>query len=131
MNLEQRRRSVQELTHSGFIVVPPGRSASQQRLHRTPIQQRLLVAFANKFVDDRRSKFPTKLPGYTDAEVSALFGHPDLHRRTVELRNCGLIDAIERDGSTMRRERSIVWEATPAGVAAAQSLLRIARKPDA
>lgn len=114
---------VEVLTHQGFVVLHPAevRAARLGPAHET-IQERILTLFFRRY-SVARKRSPGKMIEYglSDAEVPALLGHPDLHRRCSELRACGLLTQDFRGASHSRVFNGVRGDLsmiTPAGVAA-------------
>ena len=121
-------RVIQALTQKGYLVVPPiERQAAKVSAPGQTIHQRILMTFYRRMRMAQQQGGETGVQGLTDAELSHLMGYEDLHRRTAELRACGLLTQ-EVEGERMRRKfrgaRGLVSFITPAGVAALRVLER-------
>lgn len=120
-------RLIYGLAMKGYMVVSPAERRQNRVIDpRHSIHQRILTAFYMR-MSLGRQQAPQDLTvqGLTDAEVSELLAHPDLHRRTAELRACGLLTQDlngETATRTFRGKRGLVSIITPAGVAALREL---------
>lgn len=126
-------RLVHGLAAKGFLVIPPAERHSNRVIRPgATLHQRVLHAFyQRRTLGQQQSPGDLTVHGLTDSEVSELLGHPDLHRRTAELRACGLI-TYDLDGQRASRvhrgKRGNVSVITPAGVAALRELSKEAKR---
>lgn len=125
-------RVVQGLATKGYLIIPPAERQSNRVINpRATLHQRVLHAFyQRRALGQRQAPDDLTIQGLTDSEVSELLGHSDLHRRTAELRACGLItyDLNGQHASRVHKgRRGKVSVITPAGVAALRELSKEAR----
>lgn len=124
---ENRRRQAQEfLLSEGFSVMTPSEK-TQASARGSSLYETILMAYKDRLVvgsGGRPPKHPDDIDpescGYTDAEVSTILGHPDLHRRCAELRSCGLLTDVIAGSRHIRTSdqgiRGVVSVITPPGV---------------
>lgn len=122
-------RLLQGLSAKGYLVIPPSeRRLGRENRSADTIHQRILRAFHHRrILGQQQSPNNLSAQGFTDAEVSDIIGHSDLHRRTAELRTCGLITQDldgERASRTFKGARGTVSIITPAGIAALRELAK-------
>lgn len=98
---QARRQQAQEfLVSEGFSVMTLDEKTPAQARGNS-LYERILLTYRDRLVVGSGGR-PPKQPddidpstcGYTDAEVSAILDHPDLHRRCAELRSCGLLTDV-------------------------------------
>lgn len=118
------------LAAQGYVVIPPAeRMAHKTSLLGQTIHQRILAAFYRRMsvASHPGALKDPSAQGLTNAELSSLLGHEDLHRRTAELRACGLL-TTEINGEQFSRSfngaKGTVMRITPAGVAALRELTK-------
>lgn len=124
---QARRQQAQEfLVSEGFSVMTPEEKAPAS-VRADSLYEKILVAYRDRLVvgsGGRPPKHPDDIDpttcGYTDAEVSVILDHPDLHRRCAELRSCGLLTDVIAGSRHIRTAdsgvRGSVSVITPPGV---------------